>query len=157
MIPIWTKFNRPSSQYRCSTEVWSNTNIKQANEKNKTKLGSGPILEISIFIRFFLANGQALVHLLILVCSFQWCVLFLCLAKFYRSCPIRDKGLLAITVVLQKVHISYYYRCVTVISLALWSIFLILCCKDVHTMYHLLKEKKEKKFLEMHNKQIIVP
>ena len=33
------------------------------------------------------------VHLLILVCSFQWCVLFLCLAKLYRSCPIRDKGL----------------------------------------------------------------
>ena len=34
------------------------------------------------------------VHLLILVCSFQWCVLFLCLAKLYRSCPIRDKGIL---------------------------------------------------------------
>ena len=33
------------------------------------------------------------VHLLILVCSFQWCVLFLCLAKLYRSCPIRDKDL----------------------------------------------------------------
>ena len=31
-----------------------------------------------------------LVHLLILVFSFQWCVLFLCLAKLYRSCHIRD-------------------------------------------------------------------
>ena len=36
-----------------------------------------------------------LVHLLTLVCSFQWCVLFLSLAKLYRSCPIRDKGLLS--------------------------------------------------------------
>ena len=34
-----------------------------------------------------------MVHLLILVWSFQWRVLFLCLAKLYRSCPIRDKGL----------------------------------------------------------------
>ena len=83
------------------------------------------ILEISIFIRFCMANGQALpvqfichtepyknynfqidgasryfgvwlwqlVHLLILVCSFQWYVLFSCLTKHYRSCPIRDKGL----------------------------------------------------------------
>ena len=33
------------------------------------------------------------VHLLILVCSFQWCVLFLCHAKLYRNCPIHDKGL----------------------------------------------------------------
>ena len=37
-----------------------------------------------------------LVHLLILVCSFQWCVLFLCLTKLYRSCPIHDKGLLPV-------------------------------------------------------------
>ena len=35
-----------------------------------------------------------LVHLLILVCSFQWCVLLLCPAKLYRSCPIRDKCLI---------------------------------------------------------------
>ena len=35
-----------------------------------------------------------LVHLLILVCSFQRCVLFLCLAKLCRSRSIRDKGLL---------------------------------------------------------------
>ena len=27
-----------------------------------------------------------IVHLLILVCSFQWCVSFLCLVKVYRSC-----------------------------------------------------------------------
>ena len=26
--------------------------------------------------------------------SFQWCVLFLCLAKLYRSCPSHDKDLL---------------------------------------------------------------
>ena len=43
------------------------------------------------------------VHLLILVCSFQWCVLFLCLAKLYRSCPIRDKGLLN-----SSAHISWH-------------------------------------------------
>ena len=35
-----------------------------------------------------------MVHLLILVCSFQWYVLFLCLAKLYRNCAIRDKDLL---------------------------------------------------------------
>ena len=34
-----------------------------------------------------------LVHLLTLVYYFQWCVLFLCLAKLCSSCPIRDKGL----------------------------------------------------------------
>ena len=44
--------------------------------------------------RYFGVWLWQLVHLLILVCSFQWCVLFLCLAKLYRSCPIRDKGLL---------------------------------------------------------------
>ena len=45
--------------------------------------------------RYFGVWVWQLVHLLILVFSFQWCVLFLCLAKLYRSCPIRDKGLLA--------------------------------------------------------------
>ena len=44
--------------------------------------------------RYFGVWVWQLVHLLILVCSFQWCVLFLSLAKFYRSCPISDKGLL---------------------------------------------------------------
>ena len=43
---------------------------------------------------YFGVRVWQLVYLLILVCSFQWRVLFLCLAKLYRSCPIRDKGLL---------------------------------------------------------------
>ena len=43
--------------------------------------------------RYFGVWLWQLVHLLILVCSFQCCVLFLCLAKLYRSCPIRDEGL----------------------------------------------------------------
>ena len=34
-----------------------------------------------------------LVNLLILVCSFQWCFLLLCLAKLYSGCSIRDKSL----------------------------------------------------------------
>ena len=37
--------NRPSSQYRCSTKVWSNTNIIHGNEK-KTKLLRGPIVRV---------------------------------------------------------------------------------------------------------------
>ena len=127
------------SQYRRSTEVWSNTNItRQLYEHNKiskctefsessTKvLWSAVIFKVKIFIRFCIVNGQyeqalpichtehyknydfqidgtlwyfgvwvwQLVHVLILVCSFQWCVLFLCLVKLYRSCPIPDKGLL---------------------------------------------------------------
>ena len=36
---------------------------------------------------------QLLLLLLILVCSFQWWVLFLCLAKLHRSCPSPDKDL----------------------------------------------------------------
>ena len=44
--------------------------------------------------RYFGVWLWQLVHLLILVCSFQWSVLFLYLAKLYRSCPIRDKSLL---------------------------------------------------------------
>ena len=44
--------------------------------------------------RYFGVWLWELVYLLILVCSFQWCVLFLCLAKLYRSCPVRDKYLL---------------------------------------------------------------
>ena len=57
-----------------STKVWSDTNIKYANEKNKTKLVTGPIfteshtkvsrsaviLEMSILIRLCMANAQAL-------------------------------------------------------------------------------------------------
>ena len=39
--------------------------------------------------------GWQSVHLLILLSSFQWCVMFLCLAKLCRSCSIRDKGPLA--------------------------------------------------------------
>ena len=34
------------SQYRCSTKVWPNTNIKHANEKNKTTLVSRPIFRV---------------------------------------------------------------------------------------------------------------
>ena len=37
-----------------------------------------------------------LVQLLLLVCSFQWCVLILCLAKIYRNYTIRDKGLFSL-------------------------------------------------------------
>ena len=111
---------------KCSTKVWSNTNIKHANEKNKTKLVIGQesstkvsrsavIFEISIlpvqFVchtnlnlikiidgasRYFGVWLWQLVHLLILVCSFQWPVLF-CLAKLYGSCPIRDKKPIAVT------------------------------------------------------------
>ena len=111
------------SEYRCSTIVWSNTNIKHANEKNKTKLGSGPIFRVvhqSLakcrhfgnfnFYKVLYGEWQALpihfvchpkphknynfqidgapwyfdvwlwqlVHLLIFLCSFQWCVFFLC-------------------------------------------------------------------------------
>ena len=44
--------------------------------------------------RYFGVWVWQLVHLLILVCSFQWCVLFLCLARLCGSCPICDKGLL---------------------------------------------------------------
>ena len=43
--------------------------------------------------RYFGVWLWQLVHFLILVCSFQWCVLFVCLAKLYRSCPVHDKGL----------------------------------------------------------------
>ena len=43
---------------------------------------------------YFGVLAWQLVHLLILLCTFQWCALFLCLAKLYRSCPVRDKGLL---------------------------------------------------------------
>ena len=46
---------------------------------------------ITIFKLMALWLWQLLVHLLILVCSFHSCVLFLCLAKLYRSCPICDK------------------------------------------------------------------
>ena len=49
-----------------------------------------------------------LVHLLVLVCSFQWCVLFLCLAKLYRSYPIRDKDLFTFLFPIQ--NPSYLYR-----------------------------------------------
>ena len=48
---------------------------------------------ITIFKLMALWLWQLLVHLLILVCSFHLCVLLLCLAKLYRSCPICDKGL----------------------------------------------------------------
>ena len=63
-----------------------------------------------------------LVHLLILVCSFQWCVLFLCLAKLYRSCPIRDKGLFSVTVLYfvhsLRIHVVGTQRARTIIVLA---------------------------------------
>ena len=36
----------PLSEYRCSAKVWSNTNVKHANEKKKTKLVSGPIFRV---------------------------------------------------------------------------------------------------------------
>ena len=56
------------------------------------------LIIIAIFklmaLRDTLVYDWQLVHLLILVCYFQWCVLFLCLAMLYSSCPIRDKGLL---------------------------------------------------------------
>ena len=100
----------PLSQYRCSTKVWSNTNVKHTNERNfqflegfvwwtgKTHL---PYRTIKTTIFKLMALRDTLVYdsdnwstySVILVCSFQWCVLFLCLAKLYRSCPIRDKGL----------------------------------------------------------------
>ena len=38
--------NRPLSQRRCSTKVWSNTNIKHINEKKKTKLVNGPLFRV---------------------------------------------------------------------------------------------------------------
>ena len=44
-------------------------------------------------------SARKLAHLLILICSCQCCVLFLCLDKLYRSSPIRGKGL-------------YYKKCV---------------------------------------------
>ena len=98
--------------------------MHQLSESQTKVTWSAIFLKIVIFIRFCTVNGQGmpvqlichtkpynnrtvddasryfgvwlwqLVHLLILVCSFQWCVLFLCLAKLHRSCPIRDKGLL---------------------------------------------------------------
>ena len=55
-------------------------------------------LQFSNWWRFAILWSQLrkLVHVLILVCSFQWCVLFLCLAKFYRSCSVRHEGLLQV-------------------------------------------------------------
>ena len=49
--------------------------------------------QIDVALRYFGVWIWQLVHLLILVYSFQWCVLFLCLVNLYRSCPIHDKGL----------------------------------------------------------------
>ena len=109
----WTNTEAPTviGLYH-STNVWSNTNIIHANEKNKTKLVSGPIFshppkhrralsfskfefykvckclahsphrtfiknynfQIDGISQFFGVWVWQLVHLLILVCSFQWCV-----------------------------------------------------------------------------------
>ena len=43
--------------------------------------------------RYFGVWVWQLVYLLMLLFSFQWCVLFLCLVRLYSSCPSRDKGL----------------------------------------------------------------
>ena len=64
-------------QLTCHTKPYKNRNF--------------PIDDAS---RYFGVWVWQLVRLLILVCSFQWCVLFFCLVKLYRSCPIHDKGLL---------------------------------------------------------------
>ena len=42
IVLVFWVYNRPLSQYSCSTKVWSTTNINHTNEKNKTKLVSGP-------------------------------------------------------------------------------------------------------------------
>ena len=62
-------------QFICHTEPYKNYNFQID--------GASRYLDVWLW---------QLVHLLILVCSFQWCVLFSCLTKHYRSCPIRDKG-----------------------------------------------------------------
>ena len=82
-IPIFIRLcmvNRQALpvQFVCHTKPYKNSNF-----------------QIYGASRYFGLWLWQLVHLLILVCSFQWCVLFLCLAKLYRSCPIRDQGLSA--------------------------------------------------------------
>ena len=54
-----------------------------------TKPYNNLIFQIDGSSRYFSVWVWQLVHLLILVCSFHWCVL----ASLYNSCPIRDKGL----------------------------------------------------------------
>ena len=84
---------RPLSRYWCSGKGWPDTKTKHTTGKSKPKLVSGPIIRDIQFSNWWCFAILWRMTLTNLVCSFYWCVLFLCLAKLYRSCPSHDKGL----------------------------------------------------------------